>query len=109
MLERTDFVAKIYLVGITGVTDIAGRAITGDLESRNEESALAAVGITALSKSLVADLDAIDGMPDKIEAVAVVNPNTLAVINDNDFGLTDSPTWTADGRLPVTPRWARPS
>ena len=45
------------------------------------------------------DLDTVDGMPDKVESIAVVNPSVLAVANDNDFGLTDNPTWDAAGTL----------
>jgi hypothetical protein len=33
------------------------------------------------------------------EGLTVVDSMTLAVSNDNDFGLTDNPTWDADGNL----------
>ncbi|MGH9182008.1 MAG: esterase-like activity of phytase family protein, partial [Acidimicrobiales bacterium] len=103
VLERTDFVAKVYLVDLTTGTDISGRPPTGapanDLEGRNDDATLAEIGIAPLAKTLVVDLDTIDSMPDKIEGLTVVGPSVIAVANDNDFGLTDSPTWTPDGRL----------
>ena len=38
-------------------------------------------------------------MPKKIEGIALVNPVTLAVANDNDFGLVDETTFDAEGNL----------
>lgn len=39
-------------------------------------------------------------MPGKIEGVAVTGRDTLALVNDNDFGMTDgSGAFDADGRL----------
>ena len=103
VLERTDFVAKVYLVDVSGATDLGSWTSPSSdlnyLESLNADGALQSNGITPLGKSLVIDLDAVDGMPDKIESIAVVNPSVLAVANDNDFGLTENPTWDANGRL----------
>jgi hypothetical protein len=46
------------------------------------------------------DLDRVAGVPGKIEGVAVTGRNTLALINDNDFGMTDgAEAFDADGRL----------
>ncbi len=104
VLERTDFVARVYLVDVGGATDISRRvapagAAPNELEGLNDEGALERAGITPLGKSLLVDLDAVDGMPDKIEGLTLVGPSLLAVVNDNDFGLTDSPTWSPAGRL----------
>jgi hypothetical protein len=38
-------------------------------------------------------------MPKKIEGIALVNPVTLAVANDNDFGPVDETTFDAEGNL----------
>lgn len=103
VLERTDFVAKVYLVDLSAATDLgtwtSPSPDLNHLESLNADGALELAGITPLPKTLVVDLDSIDGMPDKIESITMVNPSVLAVANDNDFGLTDDPTWDADGRL----------
>ncbi|WP_235490092.1 esterase-like activity of phytase family protein, partial [Frankia sp. AvcI1] len=47
-------------------------------------------------KRLAVDLEAVPGMPDKIEGVAVLGPRTIAVANDNDFGLG---TFDTSGQL----------
>ena len=38
-------------------------------------------------------------MPKKIEGIALVNPEILAVANDNDFGLVDETMFDANGNL----------
>lgn len=104
VLERTDFVAKVYLADLSGATDL--RSITPTpgsplnyVEGLNSDSSLTQAGLVPLPKTLVINLDTVDGMPNKIEGITVVNPSVIAVANDNDFGLTDSPTWDATGRL----------
>jgi hypothetical protein len=98
--ERTDAVAKVYLVDVSTATDILGdpwdaAATTPSLEGLADP---ATAGITVLGKSLLVDLDELPGVPAKIEGVAVVNPTTLAIANDNDFGLVDD-TLFVDGVL----------
>ncbi len=55
-------------------------------------------GLTALPKRLVIDLDSPPDMPDKIEGVALIDRNTLAVINDNDFDINNG-SFDAAGRF----------
>lgn len=43
--------------------------------------------IKALPKTLVVDLKGVDGMPEKIEGVAIIDCNTIAISNDNDFDI----------------------
>jgi hypothetical protein len=43
------------------------------------------VGIQVLSKSLVVDFSTLGKVPDKLEGVAILDPSTLLVANDNDF------------------------
>jgi hypothetical protein len=51
-------------------------------------------------KTLILDLNTVPGAPKKVEGIAVLNPWTIAVINDNDFGMTDGTgAFDADGRL----------
>ncbi|WP_419993300.1 esterase-like activity of phytase family protein [Streptomyces boninensis] len=57
-------------------------------------------GHGVLGKKLVVDLGKVDGVPGKIEGVAVTGRSTLALINDNDFGMSDgAEAFDADGRL----------
>jgi hypothetical protein len=51
-------------------------------------------------KTLALDLNTVAGVPQKIEGVAVLNPWTIALVNDNDFGMTDGTgAFDANGRL----------
>jgi hypothetical protein len=89
VLERTDPVARLYAVDLAGATNVLGTAwddpaTTPSLEATTD---LAAAGVTPLSKTLWLDLEAVPGMPDKIEGVALVDDATVAVINDNDFAI----------------------
>lgn len=89
ILERTDFVAKVYRVDTRQATDILGGNFDSAGASPTLESIsdLAAAGITALPKQLVINLESIPGMPDKIEGLAILDKNTIAVANDNDFAI----------------------
>ncbi|MFN8497461.1 MAG: esterase-like activity of phytase family protein [Anaerolineae bacterium] len=89
--ERTDNVAKIYKVDLSKATNILGTkwddpATVPSLEATDD---LAAAGATALPKALVVDLGTLPGVPGKIEGVAVVDGNTIAIANDNDFDIGD--------------------
>jgi hypothetical protein len=91
VLERTDFIAKVYLVDLRGATDILGTqwdliATSPTLESLSP-AALQAAGIEPLPKQLVAVFDSADGFPQKIEGLAALDGRTLAIANDNDFGV----------------------
>ena len=89
ILERTDEVAKIYAVDTRGATNLLGSkwndlATTPTLESNADPAAL---GVTALLKTLVVDLSTLQGVPGKVEGIAIVNDTTIAIANDNDFDI----------------------
>ncbi|MBW8483024.1 esterase-like activity of phytase family protein [Actinomadura sp. PM05-2] len=95
--ERTDKVARVYTVDLRAATDIAGSAWDDPATAPSlEKSADVPAGVAALPKTLAVDLAKVAGLPGKIEGMALATPRTLAVINDNDFGLG---TFGADGRL----------
>lgn len=100
--ERTDKAARLQTVKLDRSADILGHqwddaTTQPSLEQLDDP---AASGVPVLKKRLLVDLDAIDGVPDKIEGVARVNRYTLALINDNDFGMTDGPeAFDQEGRL----------
>jgi hypothetical protein len=97
VLERTDKVAKIYEVDLRSASDILGSSwdSTSTIPALEglDETGLAQGGVRTLSKNLVAVLDSADGYPQKIEGMTVLDGKTIAVANDNDFGLG---TFTAD-------------
>ncbi|WP_207401019.1 esterase-like activity of phytase family protein [Actinomadura roseirufa] len=95
--ERTDKVARVYTVDLRKATDILGSRWDDEATTPSlEKSAEVPAGVTALPKSLTVDLAKVPGIPGKIEGIALSDRRTLAVINDNDFGLG---TFGPDGRL----------
>lgn len=96
VLERTDWVAKIYRVDLGAATNILGSrwddpAASPALEALNDPGA---GEFRPLKKTLVVDLSRLDGVPEKIEGLAVLDATTIAVANDNDFDVGD---FTAGG------------
>ncbi len=92
ILERTDWVAKLYTVDLSKATNILkGKwddpSTSPSLEALDD---LARADIRALPKSLVLDLSRFKDMPEKIEGVAVIDRNTIAISNDNDFDSEES-------------------
>ncbi|MFJ4714373.1 esterase-like activity of phytase family protein [Streptomyces sp. NPDC088785] len=100
--ERTDKAARLQEVRLTRGADILGdrwddATTSPSLEQLDDP---AAAEVPVLGKRLVVDLNTVDGVQDKIEGVAVVGHRTLALINDNDFGMTDGTgAFDTNGRL----------
>ncbi|SNX56658.1 phytase-like protein with esterase activity [Streptomyces sp. TLI_55] len=100
--ERTDKAARLQLVRLERDADILGGAWDDDTTSPSLEQLddPAAAGVPVLGKRLVVDLGTVHGVPGKIEGIARVDHDTLALINDNDFGMTDGAgAFDAQGRL----------
>lgn len=100
--ERTDKAARLQVVRLTRGADILGGPYDDDTTSPSLEQLEdpAASGVPVLAKRLVVDLGKVAGVPGKIEGVARVDHDTLALINDNDFGMTDGAgAFDAQGRL----------
>jgi hypothetical protein len=87
--ERTDDVARLYAVDLSKATNILGSKWDSAATSPSLEALAdpAAAGIAVLPKSLVVDLSTLPDMPQKIEGIAVIDHNTIAIANDNDFSL----------------------
>ncbi|MEU0945359.1 esterase-like activity of phytase family protein [Streptomyces canus] len=100
--ERTDKAARLQLVHLQRSSNILGSSWDDDATSPSLEQLddPASSGVPVLAKRLVVDLGTVAGVPGKIEGVARVDHDTLALINDNDFGMTDGTgAFDADGRL----------
>ncbi|GAA3259241.1 esterase-like activity of phytase family protein [Dactylosporangium siamense] len=96
--ERTDQAARLYLADLRKATNLLGGRYDDPATSPSLEQDASAV--TVAPKVLVLDLNTVPGTQKKIEGVAVVNPWTIALINDNDFGMSDGPAaFDANGRL----------
>jgi hypothetical protein len=100
--ERTDKAARLQLVRLTRHANILGGAYDDDRTSPSLEQLddPEASGVPVLRKQLVVDLGKVEGVPGKIEGIARVDHDTLALVNDNDFGMTDGAgAFDAQGRL----------
>jgi hypothetical protein len=87
ILERTGRVARLYLADMSEATNIAG-TVWDDLAMRPSLEAvsdLASDGIFPLAKTLAIDLTDLPKVPDKLEGLAILDPSTIVVANDNDF------------------------
>ncbi|WP_031160251.1 esterase-like activity of phytase family protein [Streptomyces durhamensis] len=100
--ERTDKAARLQLVELKRRSSILGGPWDDDTTSPSLEQLddPAALGVPVLAKRLVVDLNKVEGVQQKIEGIARVDHDTLALINDNDFGMTDGAgAFDAQGRL----------
>ena len=85
---------KLMLVEIGAATDIAAaayNATTSDLEKSSMGGAAVNgadwKSVVTLKKTQLLDLNAIGWLAEKAEGLTIVDGNTLALVNDNDFGL----------------------
>lgn len=88
VLERVSKTTKLYRVDLAGATTIPAAfddvATSPSLEQTGD---LAAASVVPLVKTLALDTDDLANAPEKIEGVAMVGPNELILISDNDFGI----------------------
>jgi len=109
---KATVIKKIYKISLSGATDISdpSDAATGKLyggstvEQLKTAAALSSNGITPVSKTLAADLmtdiSSLYGH-DKAEGLTIIDANTIAVSNDDDFGVTGTGTYMSK-ILPAT-------
>ncbi|GAA0587476.1 esterase-like activity of phytase family protein [Streptomyces crystallinus] len=100
--ERTDRTSRVHRVTLPvgpGFLDSRWDDPTASPSYEQLDDPTAA-GAPVLRKTLVADFGKVPGVPGKIEGIAQTGPDTLALINDNDFGMTDgSAAFDPNGRL----------
>jgi hypothetical protein len=78
---------RIYRIDIDVATNFLGYDLPVGVELKSDAD-LAKLGITPAAKRLVVDLGVIGyDRVDKPEGLALIDADTLAVINDNDFGV----------------------
>jgi hypothetical protein len=100
--ERTDAAARVYAIELRRLTNLLGTRWDAPTTSPSLEQLAdpAVAGVRVPAKRLVIDLATVPGVPGKIEGLALAGSNLLAVINDNDFGMTDGPgAFDPSGRL----------
>lgn len=101
-MKKGENVKKIFKIDISSATPITRENFEGKtLEQLETAENCIANGIMPVQKTLYLDLlaNGWEAAHKKPEGLAVINDTTIAVINDNDFGV-DSPN--ADGNLVTT-------
>ncbi|HWP93311.1 MAG TPA: choice-of-anchor I family protein [Thermodesulfobacteriota bacterium] len=85
----------VYEVDLKGATNIRGLAIADEMATNTLEQTspndLPAMGIIPVNKIKVLNLPSIGYLPsDKPEGITILPDGTIAVLNDNDFGIEGS-------------------
>lgn len=90
--EHTYSAAKVYAVDLSRATNLLNTAWDDAATQPSLEATpdLAAVGVVALPKTLILDAGALKGMVNKIEGMALIDRQTLAFSNDNDFAFQET-------------------
>ncbi len=91
---------KVYKIDLSQATNILGKYDAAQpgkqtLEQMSEAD-MAKAGIVSPKKSLLVDILKFGYPYEKIEGISLVNGKTLAIVNDNDFGI-DNTTQTGVG------------
>lgn len=93
---------KLMLVEVANATDIMAasyNAASSDLEKSSMSGAAVNganwASVVPLKKTLLLDLNAIGWLAEKAEGLALVDNTTLALTNDNDFGMVTKVTTPA--------------
>jgi len=94
VLERTNKTTKLHEISLAGATDILGSkwdkaATRPSLEASND---LSGTGVTPVAKTLRFDSADFEEIPNKLEGIAILGNGDVALINDNDFGITGDKT-----------------
>jgi hypothetical protein len=93
VLERTDQTTKLYEIQLSGATNIAGTRWDDPATSPSlEQTAIADAKITAVQKILRLDTANFPDIVGKTEGMALLGDGSLAIINDDDFGITGGRT-----------------
>jgi hypothetical protein len=83
----------IYTIDLSAATDISDKKLPNglDLEYASSIAELTAAGVSLVRKGLVADMQKDHGWTaEKMEGLTLIDPYTIAIINDNDFGVKAS-------------------
>ncbi|MBD0381170.1 esterase-like activity of phytase family protein [Paenibacillus sedimenti] len=78
---------RIYKTDFSKATNLLGTDASNNLESLTVQQ-LKDKGIQPASKELIVDIAKLGYPYEKIEGLTVVDKNTIAIVNDNDFGIS---------------------
>lgn len=112
VLERAKGRMRLFVADLARASNVLHRSDAETLRYEDGQTDLAALGIRPAKRFLVfdtAEIPAID--TDKLEGVALLAPDEIALANDNDFGIGEnavgepSKVWTI--RIPALARFER--
>jgi hypothetical protein len=93
VLERTEQTTKLYEVRLANATDIAGTKWDDPKTSPTlEQTDLVAANVRPVSKVIRLDTGSFPDIVGKTEGMALLGDGSLALINDDDFGITGGRT-----------------
>jgi hypothetical protein len=93
VLERTEATTKLHEIDLTAATDIYGSPWDDpNTQPSLEQTDLHDTAIVPLAKTLRFDSADFPPVPGKIEGMALLGDGALALINDDDFGITGART-----------------
>ncbi len=93
VLERTEQTTKLHEIELAGATDIAGSK-WDDVATLPtlEQSDVASAGIAPVKKTLRFDTAEFPSILGKTEGMALLGDGSLAIVNDDDFGISGGRT-----------------
>jgi len=93
VLERTEQTTKLHEIELAGATDISGgKWDDAATKPTLEQSDVTAAGITPVKKTLRFDTTDFPNIVGKTEGMALLGDGSLAIINDDDFGISGGRT-----------------
>jgi len=101
-----DVTKKIYKIDISGATDVFdpgpnGRLVDGKTLEQLTQEEKAAAGIKPVAKEEVFDITSIPNyLHDKPEGLVILDANTLAIVNDDDFGIVSEKGVVQEKKMP---------
>ena len=88
--ERISKTTKFYVIDLATATPVDASfddAKTSPSLEQMSAADMEAKGIKPVVKTLILNSDDVDGLPKKIEGIAVISPTEMIVFNDSDFGI----------------------
>ncbi|GGO26215.1 hypothetical protein GCM10008949_16830 [Deinococcus humi] len=93
-LERAAGLVQLFVDDFSAATNVLNLPDQGKLTYEDIATDLAALGIQTSTRKLVFKSADAGIMDDKLEGLAILTPSTIALTNDNDFGIGDNKTGT---------------
>ncbi|PYI50721.1 esterase-like activity of phytase family protein [Paenibacillus flagellatus] len=91
-------IKRLYRVDLTKATNVLGQLFGGKELEALTPAELRERGVVPAAKELVADVAKLGYPHEKLEGIAPIDRNRIAIVNDNDFGVDG---YGDDGKLKV--------